>query len=167
MVDVNAVRLYNETALHGVLFNGHVDVAKVLIQNGADVNAVNEYKRTVLEAALLYGHVHAALQLVCFGAEIDEKATKYKLLGQVNERLNLLRSGRRIGTSLMSKEEMHFMWNLAFSLTIQNCAVAFKVYYRVHSFITFHGIFMAKGYERGKKNVWTRKLGYLERLKER
>ena len=30
------------TSLHIAAKNGHVDVAKVLIQNGADVNAVDE-----------------------------------------------------------------------------------------------------------------------------
>ena len=31
---------------------GHVDVAKVLIQNGADVNAVDERKETALHSQL-------------------------------------------------------------------------------------------------------------------
>ena len=34
--------MLKETALHYAAENGHVDVAKVLIQNGADVNAVDE-----------------------------------------------------------------------------------------------------------------------------
>ena len=41
-----------KTALHFAAQNGHVDVAKVLIQNGADVNAVDEkMKRTALHVA--------------------------------------------------------------------------------------------------------------------
>ena len=33
---------YKMTPLHYAALKGHVDVAKVLIQNGADVNAVDE-----------------------------------------------------------------------------------------------------------------------------
>ena len=102
-----------------------------------------------------YKHTVFALQLVCFGAAIDDKAVdSSKLLGEVKERLNLLRSGKRIETSLMSNEERQWMWNLACSLTIRHPAAAFKVYYTIRSFITFHGIFMAKGYELGEENVW-------------
>ena len=47
------------------------------------------------------------------------------------------------------------MWNLAFSFTIAHRAAAFKAYYAIRSFITFHGIFMASGYDLGKyKNIW-------------
>ena len=46
------------------------------------------------------------------------------------------------------------MWNLAFSLTIQHRAAAFKAYYTIRSFITFHGIFMADGYNLGYESVW-------------
>ena len=48
------------------------------------------------------------------------------------------------------------MWNLAFSFTIQNRAAAFKGYYTIRSFITFHGIFMADGYDLGEESVWKR-----------
>ena len=46
------------------------------------------------------------------------------------------------------------MWNLAFSFTIQHRAAAFKAYYAIRSFITFHGIFMAPGYGIGKESLW-------------
>ena len=151
--DVNAVDKDKRTVLHHAARKGHVDVAEMLIQNGADVNAVEKiYKRTALHFALENEHAVLALQLVCFGADIGK--TSNKLLRQVKERLNLLRSGRRIGTSLMSNEERYWMWNLAFLLTIQNPGASFKVYYTIRSFITFHGIFMAKGYELGNNNVW-------------
>ena len=68
--------------------------------------------------------------------------------------MNLLRAGKRIGTSLMSNEERRFMWNLAFSLTIQNPAAAFKAHYTIRSLIAFHGMFMANGYDLGDKSVW-------------
>ena len=95
--------------------------------------------------------------MLCFGAVIDELALKDDetgLLGPINDRMNLLRAGKRIGTSLMSSEERQFMWNLAFSFTIQHPAAAFKAYYTIRSFITFHGIFMANVYDLGEESAW-------------
>ena len=121
---------------------------------------VDKLNKTALHYASKKGHVGCTLQLLCFGAAIDEYAVvidrTYHLLGSINDRMNLLRAGKRPETSLMSNEESRFMWELAFSLTLQHRAAAFKAYYTVRSFITFHGIFMADGYEHGKKNVWTR-----------
>ena len=161
--DVNALDNYKRTALHWAALNVdvaktalNVDVAKMLILNGADVNAVDKDKKTPLHNAAKKGNVVLTLQLLCFGAAIDKKAAeddKTHLLGQINDRMNLLRAGKRIGTSLMSNEERRFMWNLAFSLTIQNPAAAFKAYYTIRSFITFHGIFMADGYDLGETSV--------------
>ena len=69
--------------------------------------------------------------------------------------MNLLRDGERIGTTLMSDEEKQFMWNLAFSFTIKHGgATAFKAYYAIRSFITFHGIFMGPGYDIGDGSIW-------------
>ena len=145
------------TSLHEAAKKGHVDVAKVLIQNGADVNAVDKDNLTALHEAATREYVFLTLQLLCFGASIDKKALegdKTDLLGPINNRMKLLRAGKRSGTSLMSNEERRFMWNLAFSLTIQHPAAAFKAYYTIRSFITFRGIFMAEGYELGEENVW-------------
>ena len=157
--NVNAVEEDNWTALHIAAYDGHVDVAKVLIENGADVNAVEKDNRTSLCLAAQYGKVICTLQFLCFGAEIDEqtmKDDKTELLQPISDRLKLLRSGNRIGTSLLSDEERHFMWNLAFSFTIKHRVAAFKAYYAIRSFITFHGIFMGPGYDLGKRSTWGR-----------
>ena len=134
-------------SLHRAAEEGHVDVAKMLIQNGADVNAADKYNETPLVRA---GNKTALIfELLCFGAAIDEGALRYdntRLLGRINKRMNLLRAGKRPETSLMSNEERRFMWELAFSLTIQHRSAAFKAYYTIRSFITFHGIFMVGGY---------------------
>jgi ankyrin repeat protein len=45
-----------ETALHDAARKAHVDVARVLIQNGTDVNAVDDKKCTALHEAAWYGH---------------------------------------------------------------------------------------------------------------
>ena len=93
-------------------------------------------------AALESGHIHCTLQLLCFGAEIDEEAIegdKTELLRPIESRLKLLRNGNRMGTSLMSDEERHFMWNLAFVLAVKHPAIAFGTYQSIRSFVTFHG----------------------------
>ena len=59
------------TALHLAAANGHVDVVKVLIQNGADVNAVDEYKFTALHLAARHGHVDIAKVLIENGADVN------------------------------------------------------------------------------------------------
>jgi ankyrin repeat protein len=155
--DVNAVNTFYETPLHRAASYGHVDVLKTLIQNSADVNAVEEDNETALFHAVDEGHVGCILQLLCFGAAIDRKALredKTDLLGPINNIINLLRAGKRPETSLMSNEEKRFMWELAFSLTIQHRAAAFKAYYTIRSFITFHGIFMTDGYDLGELSIW-------------
>ena len=50
---------------------GHVDVAKVLIQNGADVNAVDKDKWTALHFAAEKGHVDVAKVLIQNGADVN------------------------------------------------------------------------------------------------
>ena len=166
--DVNSVMRDDWTALHLAAWSGYADIAKVLLQNGADVNAVQKNNWTALWCAAnrfeFYkarrkGHIHCILQLLCFGAEIDEKTIrkdKTKLLQPIESRLKLLRSGNRMGTSLMCDEERRFMWNLAFSFTIKHRGAAFKAYYSIRSFITFHGIFMAPGYGMGEDSVYER-----------
>ena len=158
---MNAVEdLDKRTSLHSAARKGHVDFAKVLIQNGADVNAVDKDNRTPLHYTVMHGHVDFALQLLCFGAVIDEEALeddKTGLLGQINDRMNLLRADKRPETTLMSNDERQFMWELAFSFTIQYPAAAFKAYYTIRSFITFHGIFMVDGYGLGDESVWAKK----------
>ena len=103
--EVNAGDDDEWTALHLAAEKGHVDVAKVLIQNGADVNAVYKYDRTALQWAAEKGNVALILELLCLGAVIDKKALEHdntSLLGQINDRMNLLRAGKRPETSLMS-----------------------------------------------------------------
>ena len=64
-----------------------------------------------------------------------------------------------MGTTLMSKEESHFMWNLAFFFTIKHRVAAFKAYYSIRSFITYNGIFMAHGYDVGVESIWRKFYG--------
>jgi hypothetical protein len=153
-------------ALHLAGECGDVDTAKLLIQYGANVNAVDNRGVSVLYYASFYCNygtfypcksVPLILELLCSGAKIDKKALQYDnsgLLVQIEERLEKLRNGERCITNLCSNEENKFKWNLAICLTLKAKVPAFRVYYKVCSFITYHGIFMASGYDLGKKSIW-------------
>jgi hypothetical protein len=147
-------------ALHIAAWSGHVDVVKLLIQYGAEINAVNNWGMSVLCYAR---SVPLTLELLCLGAKIDKKALENDetgLLVPIEERLEKLRNGERFITNLCSNEENKFKWNLAFYLTLKAKVPAFKVYYKVRSFIAYHGIFMASGYDLGKKSIWRKKIKY-------
>ena len=156
---VNAECYDKSTPLHDV--KDDADIVKTLIFNGAFVNCLNSRQETPLSQAASLGQIPIILQLVCCDANIDTNAVvrdKSKLLRQIRDKLNLLRDGKPMETTLMSDEERRFMWNLAFFFTIKyGGAHAFKVYYTIHSFITFHGIFMsAPGYDYGVGSIWRR-----------
>jgi ankyrin repeat protein len=159
--DVNAVEISrNRTSLHFAVREGHFNVAKMLIQNGADVNALSKHNESVLffDASRWFRKsVVPTLALVCLGAKIDLKALKRDktgLLCKIKDRIEKLRNGDYHITNLYSNEERKFMWNLAFLFAWKTKFVAFKVYYKIRSFITFNGIFMAFGFDLGKKNIW-------------
>ena len=163
--EVNAVDDCILTALHVAAEKGHADVAKVLLQNGADVNAVTGYKWAAIHHAAHYRHVRCTLQLLCFGdkIEIDEDADKWKdntkLLRPIENRLTLLRDGKPMGTSLMSKMERRFMWNLGFVLAVKHRSIAYRTYRRICSFVTYHGIFIGHGDSQGEGSIWNKLVG--------
>ena len=150
---VNAVTSYGQRPLHTVVRKPSfkmdrepVYFVNLLLQHGADVNALDRFRKTALEWTHETRKVSCSLELLGFGADIDTVEEPIGILREIKDRLNLLRVGKRIGTSLMSKKEKRFMWNLAFSFTIQHRAAAFKAFYAIRPFITFHGIFMVRGY---------------------
>ena len=69
--EVNAGDDDEWTALHLAAEKGHVDVAKVLIQNGADVNAVDKDKETALHVAAENEHADVAKVLIQNGADVN------------------------------------------------------------------------------------------------
>jgi len=149
-------------ALHYAARYGPVNVAKLLIQYGAEINAVNNWGSSVLFYASSDSvSVSLTLELLCLGVKIDKKALendKTGLLVPIEERLEKLRNGERRITNLCSNEENRFMWNIAFFLTLKAKVPAFRVYYKVRSFITYHGIFMASGYDLGDESIWKKEV---------
>src|SRR6266404_4081831 len=60
------------TPFHATVYNGHIEVAKLLSQHGADVNAVStENKRTPFFLASYSGHVAIARWLLDCGADVN------------------------------------------------------------------------------------------------
>ncbi len=164
--DVNAVTTMKSTALHYAAQYNRFDIAKVLLQNGADVNAVDRNESTALHFAtheetvtvnLYIRSPDIALLLLCFGGKIREKDIKrdnVRILRPINDRLESLRAGNGMETTLISDEEKRFMWNLAFFFTLKHRVAAFKAYYAIRSFITYNGIFMGPGYDLGDESIW-------------
>lgn len=50
--NLNARGLDNDTPLHDAAVNGHVKIAKLLVERGADINAKNSKGKTPLDVAL-------------------------------------------------------------------------------------------------------------------
>jgi hypothetical protein len=148
-------------ALHVAARYGCVNVTKLLIQYGANINAVANGGWSVLCYASCFSvSVPLTLELLCLGAKIDKDALeldKTGLLVPIEDRLEKLRNGERRITNLCSKRENKFKWSLAFCLTLKAKVPAFKVYYKVCSFITYHGIFMASGFDLGNESIWRKK----------
>jgi hypothetical protein len=157
--NVNAVNEHHKTSLHLATQNGYDGVAMVLMQNGADVNALDENERSALYFTSCWNHktLSSALTLLCFGAKIDKKALRWDSTGlfrKIEKKIKKLRARDHRITNLYSKEEVRFMWNLAFCMTKKIKGVAFKAYYMISSFISFNGIFMAPGFGVGKGSIW-------------
>eukprot|EP00036_Acanthoecidae_sp_10tr_P020482 CAMPEP_0206308156 /NCGR_PEP_ID=MMETSP0106_2-20121207/11712_1 /ASSEMBLY_ACC=CAM_ASM_000206 /TAXON_ID=81532 /ORGANISM="Acanthoeca-like sp., Strain 10tr" /LENGTH=330 /DNA_ID=CAMNT_0053739183 /DNA_START=164 /DNA_END=1153 /DNA_ORIENTATION=- len=70
--DVNTRHYNNWTPLHWASDNGLLDVAAVLVENGADVNVKAPDGWTPLHLAVASGHTETATFLVDSGARVDE-----------------------------------------------------------------------------------------------
>jgi ankyrin repeat protein len=71
------VHAYEEEALHLASCNGHLDVARYLVQNGANVHALND---DALRCAIQCGHLEVVRYLVECGANahaVDERAPQF------------------------------------------------------------------------------------------
>lgn len=74
--DINARDKLGRTALHHAAANGHVDIAKVLLANGADVNARSNGNETPLIRACMYREI-GMVDLLLKVPGIDVSLTDY------------------------------------------------------------------------------------------
>ncbi len=73
-MDVNAKDLIGRTLLHCAAFEGHMEVAELLIARGADVNAKDKWDGTLLHCAAFEGHMEVAELLIAKGADVNAKS---------------------------------------------------------------------------------------------
>jgi hypothetical protein len=59
------------TQLHDAAENGHIEIAHLLLQNGAEVNAKDSWDRTPLYRAASHGHIDILHLLVMNGADLE------------------------------------------------------------------------------------------------
>ena len=158
--DVNALNYQKCNGLHFAAANGNTDIVLELIKNGLNMNALNEMNKTPLGVASECGNISCALQLLCFGASIsktDVRDDKTKLLGTIQHGLEHLREEGRV-KNLLSEEEAKFLYHVAFCFAFKHSGnTAFNAFSSIRSFITYHGVFMAPGFDRGKRSIWTRR----------
>lgn len=64
---------HGAAALHAAVAQNHVDIIKILIENGADVNQLDSVRRTPLHIAASLGYDEAASLLLAKGAEVNVK----------------------------------------------------------------------------------------------
>ena len=129
------------------------EAAKILIRNGADINDGDSQP---LQIAADNYHVPYLLELLCLGAEISSNAVKSdqtELLRPIKDRVESLRAGNGMKNNVDVRRGETLHVESAFSLMIAYGGAAFKAYYSIRSFITFHGIFMGPGYDIGNGSI--------------
>ena len=71
MAPIYAKNKYINTPLHRAVFDGHLDVYKLLIQHGADVNTKNEDGWTPLYWAVFEGYLEICKVLIEHGSDVN------------------------------------------------------------------------------------------------
>ena len=72
-INVNVKSLNGWSPLHWAAVYGHVEIALLLLQNGAEVNARSINGVTPLHYAAMYGHVDILHLLLHYGAEVNAR----------------------------------------------------------------------------------------------
>jgi hypothetical protein len=70
-ITVNVKDVNGETPLHWAAWKGHIEIARLLLQNGAEVNVKNNGGITPLHCAAEHGHVDILHLLVENGADLE------------------------------------------------------------------------------------------------
>ena len=108
----------DDNALYGTLRAGHIQVAKLLIQNGADISKTNSLRLSHRRVGTYYAR--------------HENSNGMKFL----EVVTIMKP------TLRPLQDAHFLWNLALVLATKHRVVAFRLFYTICSFITYNGVFV-------------------------
>ena len=132
------------------------DLTRLLIFNGVNVNPAT--KLSPLNIAARRGNFVNCLLLLCAGAVVRENTIfkdRSKILRMFVDDLRKQQQGEVV-RDLLSREEKWFMYELAltFAFRMRGGSLSLNTFRRVCSFITYHGIFMAPGFERGALSIW-------------
>jgi hypothetical protein len=158
------------TALHLLINNvykrawyqnkNNLNIATYLVLYGVDVNGLDKGGNTALHCACKSSSsssIRLILCLVCLGAKVDENALKndrWNVLNPIHLRMERIRKRECVTGHLYAKEEKEFIREIAFLFALKYSAAAFKPFMALRSFITYNGIFMALGFERGRNTIW-------------
>ena len=149
------------------------EIVNLLVLHGADVNArsTNDPDMSTLRLVIGdYGPPNMALilDLLSYGATIDSGCILMDdsgLLRKIDRSMNKLRNSEKLDYDsdvIISDRDRTWMRNLALAITFRAPQVAFKMWCIVRSFITFHGIFMASGYDVVEDSIWNKALDFEE-----
>lgn len=69
-VNINECDMYGETALYGAAEQGHMDIVRLLLDNGADIHVQDKFDETPLHSAAEQGHTDIVRLLLDNGADI-------------------------------------------------------------------------------------------------
>ena len=164
--DVLAEDVHYNSVLHVAAYMGYANVANMLVRNGADVNEVNEDSYTPLHLCVDRGFFACTLQLVCLGARYSKDTIildKTGFLRPIQGKLERLRNNKPI-VDLFADEEKLFLCSVAVILAMRvraGSCLNRKAFDIVRSYITFHNIFMAPGFDLGEDSVWRRKVPWV------
>ena len=164
--NVLAEDVHYNSVLHVAAFLGYGNVAKMLVQNGADANQVNKDLYTPLHLCVDRAFYACTLQLVCLGARYSKdtiRLDKTGFLRPIQEKLERLRNNKLI-VHLFADEEKAFLCSVAVILAMRvraGSSLNRKVFNIVRSYITFHNIFMAPGFDLGEDSIWRRKVSWM------
>jgi hypothetical protein len=73
-INVNVKSVHGATPLHYAASNGHIEIVRLLLQNGAEVNVRNNRGNTPLHSAAYQGHIDILHLLVENGANLEAQS---------------------------------------------------------------------------------------------
>lgn len=77
----------NSTPLRAACFDGHLDIARLLVRNGADIEIANRHGHTCLMIACYKGHLEIVKFLINNGADINRKSIKGNFIQELYSRI--------------------------------------------------------------------------------